>query len=589
LAMPSKASQANPPAQQVQRLGEILIENGWLDPVELDSCLAEAKQTGTYLGYVLVKREKISKEQLGKALSKQFNLQYISLANLEIDRGLLKLLPEEFMREHQVLPIAKEGGRLVVAMVEPRNRRVFDEITFITGIRPQVLVTTSFEFKDTFNRVIQSGASSNLLSEVSDFSSKTGETRHDLVRQQQKAEMMDTSNNPLAKLVNSIIEEGIEKGASDVHIEPRESASIVRFRLNGILKAILEVPLNMEASLITRIKVMSRMDISEHRKPQDGRITIHYKGTDYNLRVNTLPIGETGREKVVIRILRPSKNILDFADLGFTPAEVKKLEMMYKAPYGIVLMCGPTGSGKTTTLYTMLHKINEEIRNISTVEDPIELKIEGLNQSQVNSKAEFGFSTALRALLRQDPDVIMVGEIRDLETLEAAIHASLTGHLVFSTVHANTTAATVTRLVEMGAEPSLISSSLLGVVAQRLIRTLCKNCKVPHEATLEEKQVIFPLDPEKHQQKIILHHGKGCNLCGSSGYAGRSGIYEIMLVDRTIRHLVSERKLDIEIEDAAVASGMRTLNISGLRLLLEGKTSLEEVVRTLGPALGRTL
>jgi type IV pilus assembly protein PilB len=262
---------------------------------------------------------------------------------------------------------------------------------------------------------------------------------------------------------------------------------------------------------------------------------------------------------------------------------------LYKAPYGIVLVCGPTGSGKTTTLYTILHKINEEIRNISTVEDPIELRIEGLNQSQVNPKAEFTFATALRALLRQDPDVIMVGEIRDYETLESAIHASLTGHLVFSTIHANTTAATVTRLVEMGAEPSMICSALLGVAAQRLARTLCNNCKTHYEASDEEKMLIFPKNPEQRQKPLTLYKGKGCNLCGSSGHSGRAGLYEIMIMDRKIRQLVSEHKLDIDIEDAAVAAGMRTLYMSGLELLLRGKTSVEELVRVLGPTLGRTV
>lgn len=568
-------------------LGEILIEAGWITQADVQEALVESKKTGQYIGAVLVRRNKITKEQLGKALAKQYQVQYVALGNVEIDQSLTSLLPEEFIRENQVLPIAKEGGKLVVAMVDPKNRRVIDEITFITGMRPHVLVTTSLEFTDTFNRLIQQGAATSLLDEISEMATQTQETREDLMRQQQLAEMFDTSN-PLVKLVNSIIEEGIEKNASDIHIESRDKSCVVRFRIDGILRSILEIPSNMETSFMTRIKVMARMDIAEHRRPQDGRIGMTYKGTEYNLRVNTLPVGE-GREKICIRILRPSKNITDFTDLGFSHSDIKKIETLYKSPYGIVLVCGPTGSGKTTTLYTILHKINEETRNISTVEDPIELRIEGLNQSQVNPKAEFTFALALRALLRQDPDVIMVGEIRDLETLEAAIHAALTGHLVFSTIHANTTAATVTRLVEMGAEPSMICAALMGVIAQRLARTICDNCKIKYEASDEEKALIFPKNPEQQKKPLYLHKGKGCNLCGNTGYAGRAGLYEVMMMDRRIRQLISQHKLDMDIEDAAVAGGMKTLHISGLELLLKGKTTVDELIRVLGPTLGRTV
>jgi len=613
-------------------LGEIFLELGYITETDLTDALQEAKKTGQYLGAVLVRKGKITREQLGKALARQFNLQYISLSTVELDKALFKLLPEEFMIENQVIPIAREAGRLVVAMVNPRNRRIHDEITFITGMRPKALVTTFMEFQETFTRLAQEGTltvvdklklmeklgnskeaggekpgpggkpapkstdpeeKSTTLEESSAMLSKmvssvqTEDNREDQMRQQQMAEMTNM-NNPLVKLVNSIIEEGIEKGASDIHIESRTKGCVIRFRIDGILRFILEIPLNMMSSFMTRIKVMSRMDISEHRRPQDGRFATRYKDTEYNMRVNTLPLGE-GREKIVIRILRPSKNISDFAVLGVAPDDCKKIDNLYTAPYGIVLVCGPTGSGKTTTLYTILHKINDDERNISTVEDPIELRIEGLNQSQVNTKAEFTFATALRALMRQDPDVIMIGEIRDFETLESAIHASLTGHLVLSTIHANTTAATVTRLVEMGADPAMICSALLGVIAQRLVRTLCEHCKEAYEATPEEKTLLFPKSPEKQQKTIKLYRATGCPRCADSGYSGRVGLYEILPMDRKIRHLVSERKLDIDIEDAAVASGMKTLHIAGMEQLLKGKTSLDEFIRVLGANLGRPL
>lgn len=567
-----------------RKLGEIMVEQGWISDADVQEALVESKKTGQYIGAVLVRQGKINKEQLGKALSQQFNIQYVNLSELEVDKSLLGLLPQEFMQNNKVIPIAKEGGKLVVAMVEPDSKRIHDEITFMTGMRPQAVVTTSLEFNETFSKMMQAKQYSGLMDEIQ---AEWGDefSREEEIKAQQEAEMFDMSN-PLVRLVNSVLEEGIEKGASDIHIEARKSGSVIRFRIDGILQPILEVPPNMEASFITRMKVMSRMDIAEHRRPQDGRMMINYKGTEYNLRVNTLPVGEK-REKIVIRILRPASGITDFSDLGFGKSEVAKLERLYQAPYGILLVCGPTGSGKSTTLYTILHKINDDIRNISTVEDPIELKVEGLNQSQVNPKAEFTFAGALRALLRQDPDVIMVGEIRDYETLESAIHASLTGHLVFSTIHANTTAATVNRLVEMGAEASMICSALLGVVAQRLVRRLCKGCKVEYEASEEEKKTIFPKRADLQKKPLKLYKPTGCNLCNNAGYSGRVGLYEIMEVNRKIRHLIAEGKVDLEIEDAAVEAGMKTLHMSGLENLIKGNTSFEELVRVLGPTLGK--
>jgi type IV pilus assembly protein PilB len=341
----------------------------------------------------------------------------------------------------------------------------------------------------------------------------------------------------------------------------------------------------MEASFVTRIKVMARMDIAEHRRPQDGRISIKYKGSEYNLRVNTLPVGD-GREKIVIRILRPSKNINDFRSLGFDEDDIRKLEYLYKSPYGIVLVCGPTGSGKTTTLYTVLQRVNDDIRNICTVEDPVELQIEGLNQSQVNPKADYTFASSMRALLRQDPDVIMVGEIRDYETLEAAVHAALTGHLVFSTIHSNTTSATITRMIEMGAASNLIGSALVGVLAQRLVRNICPYCKVAYEANNAEKELLFPYEEDKWVNQVVLYKGEGCELCMNTGYSGRSGIYEILLVDREIRQLINDSHSDLEIEDAAIAAGMKTLGMNGRGKVLAGVTTIEEVIRVLGVNLG---
>jgi type IV pilus assembly protein PilB len=568
-----------------KRIGEILQDAGLITEEDLAAALIESRKNNQFIGLTLVRAGKITVEQLGQALSVQFGIKYANINKINIDKTLLDLLPEEFIRDKQVVPIAKERGRLVVAMVNPTNREVIDEITFITGMRPLVTVTTQLEYVEFCNKHLSEVSSNTLRDEISNFSDQMVVEQGQVdLRQQRDAELSDPTN-PLVKLVNSIIEEGIERNASDIHIEPRPKKYLVRFRVDGILRTILDVPQNMEASFVTRIKVMARMDIAEHRRPQDGRITIKYKGTDYNLRVNTLPVSDS-REKIVIRILRPSKNISDFQSLGFDADDVKKLEFLYKSPYGIILVCGPTGSGKTTTLYTVLQRINDDIRNICTVEDPVELQIEGLNQSQVNPKADYTFASSMRALLRQDPDVIMVGEIRDYETLEAAVHAALTGHLVFSTIHSNTTSATITRMIEMGAASNLIGSALVGVLAQRLVRNICPYCKVPYEAQQWEKDLLFPYDEDQRQKKVLLYKGQGCELCMNSGYSGRSGIYEILIVDREIRQLINDSHSDLEIEDAAIAAGMRTLSMNGRAKVIAGVTTVEEVTRVLGVNLG---
>ncbi len=582
MSMSLSSSQSAP---GTKRIGEILIEAGLITENDLAAALVEVKKTGERVGHVLVRQGKVTSEQLGKALSIQFRTKYVSIAKLEVSKTLLELLPPDFMREQEAMPIAKERGRLVVAMVNPANREAIDEITFITGMRPLVVVTPYIEFQEFYNKYFSDLASHNLMEELSSMSAQADPEGGELdLRQKRDAELSDPSN-PLVKLVNSIIEEAIERGASDIHVEPRNKKYLVRFRVDGILRTILDVPQNMEASFVTRLKVMARMDIAEHRRPQDGRFAIKYKGSEFNLRVNTLPVSDS-REKVVIRILRPSKNVADFHTLGFDDEDLQKLEYLYKAPYGIILVCGPTGSGKTTTLYTILQQINEDIRNICTVEDPVELSIEGLNQSQVNPKADYTFASSMRALLRQDPDVIMVGEIRDYETLEAAVHAALTGHLVFSTIHSNTTAATITRMIEMGAASNLIGSALVGVLAQRLVRTICPYCKAEYEATEEEKKLLFPYEEHKRVEKVILYRGKGCELCANTGYTGRTGVYEILTVDREIRQLINDSHSDLEIEDAAVSAGMRTLGMNGRAKVIAGVTTVEEVIRVLGVNLG---
>jgi len=583
----SGSPSAEPEAPTVQKrknVGEILREAGLITDTDIATTLAESRRTGQPIGMLLVKMGKITTDQLGKALAMQSGLKYASIAKLEVPKDLLDLLPEEFIREKQVVPIGRERGRILVAMVNPGNRDAVDEITFLTGMRPLIAVTPILEFQEFFSKHFGDSSANNLIDEVSTVSDTMVNSTEIDLRLRRDAEISDSAN-PLVRLINSVIEEAISKNASDVHVEPRSGKYLVRFRVDGILRTILEVPQNMEASFVTRIKVMARMDIAEHRRPQDGRLSIKHKNSEYNLRVNTLPVSDS-REKIVIRILRPSKSISDFHSLGFDEEETKKLELLYKMPHGIVLVCGPTGSGKTTTLYTILQTINDDVRNICTVEDPVELLIDGLTQSQVNPKADYTFASSMRALLRQDPDVIMVGEIRDYETLEAAVHASLTGHLVFSTIHSNTTSATITRMVEMGAASNLIGSALAGVVAQRLVRTICPYCREPYDAEEHEKALLLPFDEERRKEIITLYRGRGCEFCMGTGYLGRSGIYEIMVVDREIRQLINSSHSDLEIEDAAIASGMRSLAMSARLKVLQGVCTTQEIIRVLGLNLG---
>jgi len=555
-----------------------------------------AHQNRWALDEQLITEDFMTKQDMINLVAATFTAKYYSLENIEPNMQLLEIVPEDMLEEKMIVPIANTHGRLVIAMVNPNDRSAVDEVTFLTGIRPQVVCTLPMDFRkwmEKFEAQQSIRARGNkkkteeLLSQLQKASNTkvTGQAaKLEQIKAMGEAEVQDTSD-PLVKFVNSLLVQAIVQGASDIHIEPRSDHYVVRYRSDGVLKAVLNIPSSMEGAVITRLKVMSKMDISDHRRPQDGRMSITYKRTEYNLRVNTLPVTE-GREKMVMRILRPSKHITDFTKLGFTAEDSEKIELMYKAPYGIVLVCGPTGSGKSTTLYTVMNKINSELINISTVEDPVELKIEGLNQSQVNPKADFTFASSMRALLRQDPDVIMVGEIRDYETLEAGIHAALTGHLVFSTIHANSTATTITRMLEMGASSSLIAAALNGVIAQRLVRGLCPHCKEEVPANEYQHSVLCEQYPEYTDKPMMIWKPVGCDMCKNSGYMGRTGLYEIMSIDRELRHLIASQVNELEIEDAAMQGGMISLGMSAKKKIMSGAIDFGEVERVLGPFRG---
>ena len=569
-----------------------------MEPDVLVAIMERSEQDKITLDEQFLKEGFVTREELVQIVTKCFSAKYYSLENVQPNMELLELIPEEVIEDKHIVPVANTHGRLVIAMINPTDRSAVDEITFLTGMRPQIVSTLPMDYRHWMvkfesQQALRARGNKDTTRDLLDQLASASEVklsaqaqRLDNIRAMGEAEIQDTTD-PLVRFVNSLLIQGVVQGASDIHIEPREGHYVVRFRSDGVLKEVLDIPQSMEGAVITRLKVMAKMDISDHRRPQDGRMSINYKKVEYNFRVNTLPVTE-GREKMVMRILRPSATVTDFTKLGFTQDDATKIELMYKAPYGIVLVCGPTGSGKSTTLYTIMNKINSELINVSTVEDPVELKIEGLNQSQVNAKADFTFASSMRALLRQDPDVIMVGEIRDYETLEAGIHAALTGHLVFSTIHANSTATTITRMLEMGASSSLISAAVNGVIAQRLTRALCPHCKEAHEATPEQKEILYEFyeTPPPPEQSLIVYTAKGCDMCKGSGYFGRTGLYEIMMIDRELRHLIASQVNELEIEDTAMKRGMISLGMCARTKIIEGKVDFAEIERVLGPFRG---
>jgi type IV pilus assembly protein PilB len=569
-----------------------------ISPDVLIAIMERSEKNKLSLDEQFLKEGVLTREELVQIVTKCFPVKYYSLENVQPTAELLELIPEEIIEEKYLVPVSNIHGRLVIAMIDPTDTAAIEEVTVLKGMRPQIVSILpmdyrqwmlKFEAQQSLRARGNKEATRDLLDQLANASQvklSAQAQRLDNIRAMGEAEIQDTSD-PLVRFVNSMLIQGVVQGASDIHIEPREGHYVVRFRSDGVLKEILDIPQNMEGAVITRLKVMAKMDISDRRRPQDGRMSIHYKKVEYNFRVNTLPVTE-GREKMVMRILRPSATVTDFTKLGFTQEDATKIELLYKAPYGIVLVCGPTGSGKSTTLYTIMNKINSELINVSTVEDPVELKIEGLNQSQVNAKADFTFASSMRALLRQDPDVIMVGEIRDYETLEAGIHAALTGHLVFSTIHANSTATTITRMLEMGASSSLISAAINGVIAQRLTRALCPHCKEAHEATDEQKEILYEFYETAPDMKepLTIYKAKGCEMCKDSGYFGRTGLYEIMMIDRELRHLIASQVNELEIEDTAMKRGMITLGMCARTKIIEGKVDFAEIERVLGPFRG---
>ena len=570
---------------------EMLVSIGWLTKEQLRECQIEATQKNLPIDAIFHSKEYLSYERIVSYLKKKYNCEVVSKANIISDMSILKLLPDDFIYKKKTIIMSMEDNKLAVAMVDPTDKYTIREVSLSTGRPLNVYCIPYFEYemylkeyelikkseqhaKET-ERIIQS-----IEEEAAQYNQEAS------LWAQVEKELQDASGN-VAKFVYKIITDSIDAKASDIHIEPRLNYYVVRTRTDGILKKVLEIPGSIEQAVITRFKVLARMNIAEHRRPQDGTFSIKYNDRMYDFRINTLPVGN--KEKVVIRILAPAVSLKTSGEKlvipGASDEDLGKIHDMVQSPNGIILTSGPTGSGKTTTLYTILKSLNKEDVNITTIEDPIEIKLEGINQSQVNAKADITFASCMRAILRQDPDIILIGEIRDFETLEVAISAALTGHLVLSTVHTNSAAATVTRLIEMGAKDYLVSSTLTGVIAQRLVRRLCDNCKEAYFPTLEEtRHITNNTELQQELLKTKLYRHKGCKECGYLGYTGRLGIYEVMPITREIKKLIAQGAHDIEIEEVAVAAGMKTLKYSCLNHIIAGNTTSNEFIRVLGYA-----
>ena len=585
------------------RIGDLLLKEKRITPAQLQEALSYQKTNGGKLGYNLVKLGFVKDEEITALLSKQYGVPSINLTQFEIDPGIIKLIPAETAHKYQIIPLSRSGATLTIAMTDPTNVFAMDDIKFMTGYNVEPVVASETAVVEAIaryyaptQRAQRETASSQAATEVIssaaslDFVTKALEETtavvDDDVEVLEELEQIDVASlekqggeAPVIRLVNLMLMSSIQKGASDIHIEPYEKEFRVRFRIDGILYNVMAPPMKFRDAITSRIKIMSKLDIAEKRLPQDGRIKIRFaadNGTkEIDFRVSCLPT--LFGEKIVLRLLDKDKLMLDMTKLGFEPMSLKKLEVAIAKPWGMVLVTGPTGSGKTNTLYSSISKINTPETNIMTAEDPVEFNLVGVNQVQVRENIGLNFAAALRSFLRQDPNIILVGEIRDFETAEIAVKAALTGHLVLSTLHTNDAPSTINRLMNMGIEPFLVASSVNLICAQRLVRRICSNCKIdePHAppALVEEGFT------QEEANKVIPKKGTGCEKCNNTGYKGRVGLYEVMEIGEELRELILVGASGLELRRKAVEEGMITLRRSGLYKVMDGVTTIEEVAR----------
>lgn len=555
-----------------RRLGEILLAKYRITPEQLESALEEQKKTGEKLGEILQKMGLVESKEVYGALAEQLGVPYVDLDSYVIDPRVVTLLPEKFCRQYQLVPIGEEKNTLILAMANPVDVVAIDRVRLMTKKEVKPVMASPQDIEKVLNAYYGIGESVEELI-------REAETREGLVLPEEEEELKIDQlkalgeEAPIIRVVNMLILQAIRSGASDIHIEPQEDQVRIRFRIDGILHDITSTSIQVHPALVSRIKILSRMNIAERRLPQDGRFQVTVDNRTVDFRVSSLPT--IFGEKIVMRILDKSTLLLDLDRLGFEEEDLEKFYRLIQHPYGMILLTGPTGSGKTTTLYSALNFINKPDLNIITIEDPVEYRLPGINQVQVRPKIGLTFASALRAIMRQDPDVIMVGEIRDYETAEIAIHAALTGHLVFSTLHTNTAAGALVRLQEMEIPSYLIASALVGVVAQRLVRKICERCKVAFEV---RGPIARELTGGK-EDHLVLFRGKGCPECNKTGYRGRIAVSEVLVMDDDLRALVLRNATEREITEKACEKGMRTLRENAIRKVLRGVTTLEEMYR----------
>lgn len=552
-----------------KRLGDLLIQAGLITQKNLESALIEQKKGNRKLGETLVDLGYIDELSIAKALHKQLKLDFVQLTGITIQPDILELVNEQILRKHMLIPFAfdmKDPNTLRVAMSDPMDIIAIDDLSIITNFKIAPVIALRREIAATIDRYYGNAEAMA----VAERYTKEREIQKNKEKEEQENNE-DVNSSPIVILVRTMIDQAVRQRASDIHIEPYDKILRVRYRVDGILKEVMKYDRNLLSAIIARIKIIGGMDISEKRKPQDGRITAYVDREEYDIRVSILPT--VFGEKIVMRLTSKKNLTKDKKDLGFSEDEMTKFDTILSKPHGMILVTGPTGSGKSTTLYTALSELNKDDVNIITVEDPVEANIDGINQVQVNPKVELTFASALRSILRQDPDIIMIGEIRDRETAEIAVKASITGHLVVSTLHTNSAASTITRLEDMGVEPYLIADATIGVIAQRLIRRLCSHCKIEKEADNLEKELLG-IPKAKHQ---ILYEPGGCHMCNDTGYHGRIGVYEIMPLTPMLKELISKEGNAAAIHELALQEGMKTLQGSVIEHVLEGTSSIAEM------------
>lgn len=556
-------------------ISQILLKEGLITAEQLAQAQGEASLTKTAIEKILINKGFISAEDLAIALAKQLDILYMKISDQELSPQVVNMISVDTARQHKAIPVKSEGNTLFVALVEPWDLPSIEEIKLTTGFEIKPVAASQKEIEEAINRYYR----------VQDTSKQTlVDMRFDKMKEGEKEsekemlideEMSGLEDIPIVRLLNDILQGAVNSGASDIHLEPQFPEMVVRYRVDGMLHDIMTIPKQVENSIISRIKVMANMDITERRRSQDGHVRIQKANKDYDIRIST--VLTVNGENVVMRILDRSSLLLNLDKLGLNESDAQVFRSLISKPYGMLLVTGPTGSGKTTTLYAVLSQLDSQTRNVITIEEPVEYHLDRVTQIQVDPGAKISFASGLRTILRQDPDIIMVGEIRDKETADIAVQAALTGHLVLSTLHTNDAASVITRLIDMGVEPFLVSSTVIGMLAQRLCRKVCSECKEEYKPSSEEQKALKELGVEK--KDIMLARGKGCQFCYQTGFKGRTGIYEVMEITDEIRKLIIERRPKNEIVELARKQGMHSLQDNAIQKVLEKVTTLEEIKR----------